>query len=245
MALTEPKTPWHLRGNWAPVHDELVEQDLKVDGVIPPELQGTYVRTGPNPKTGSSPHWFMGDGMVHGVRLAGGKAEWYRNRFVETPNITEPLSDPMSGLGDLARGNANTHVVAHNGTILCLEEGHWPWKIDAKLNTLGVENYGGALTTSMTAHPKICGETGELLAFSYFAFEPPYLTYIRISPQGELVQSEGIDLPNMVMMHDFNVTTNYVIFMDFTVGSQSQSDWFRHSFQFRPFCRSEARGYAS
>ena len=214
MALTEPKTPWHLRGNWAPVHDELVEQDLKVDGVIPPELQGTYVRTGPNPKTGSSPHWFMGDGMVHGVRLAGGKAEWYRNRFVETPNITEPLSDPMSGLGDLARGNANTHVVAHNGTILCLEEGHWPWKIDAELNTLGVENYGGALTTSMTAHPKICGETGELLAFSYFAFEPPYITYIRISPQGELVQSEGIDLPNMVMMHDFNVTTNYVIFMD-------------------------------
>ena len=66
----------------------------------------------------------------------------------------------------------------------------------------------------MTAHPKICPETGELLAFSYFNFKPPYLTYLRISPDGELLQSEGIDIPNMVMMHDFNVTRNHVIFMD-------------------------------
>ena len=108
----------------------------------------------------------MGDGMVHGVRLSQGKAEWYRNRCVQTPNITEPEADPMSGLGDLSRGNANTHVVTHAGKILCLEEGHWPWEIDGELNTIGVENYAGNLATSMTAHPKICAATGDLLAFS-------------------------------------------------------------------------------
>ena len=214
MTAIESKTPWHLRGNWAPVQDELLEDQLVVEGTIPSELEGVYIRTGPNPFSGSSPHWFMGDGMVHGVRLSQGKAEWYRNRFVQTPNITEPEADPMSGLGDLSRGNANTHVVAHAGKILCLEEGHWPWEIDGELNTIGVENYAGNLATSMTAHPKICAETGDLLAFSYFSFEPPYLTYFRISPNGELLQSEGIDIPNMVMMHDFNITRNYVIFMD-------------------------------
>ena len=58
----------------------------------------------------------------------------------------------------------------------------------------------------MTAHPKVCPVTGELIAFSYLSPEPPFLHYIRISADGELLQLEGIDIPNMVMMHDFNVT---------------------------------------
>ena len=172
---------WHLRGNWAPVLDERTDTELRVEGSIPTELQGVYLRTGPNPSTGSSPHWFFGDGMVHGVRLAGGRAEWYRNRFVETPNISDPLPDPMAGMGDLNRGTGNTSVHVHNREILCLEEGHWPWRIDAELNTLGVQNYGGALTCAMTAHPKVCPLTGELLAFSYLNPGPEPLRYIRVS----------------------------------------------------------------
>lgn len=218
MTATETDLPWHLRGNWAPVLDEVSATDLRVEGTIPDVLDGTYIRTGPNPASGRSDHWFFGDGMVHGVRLSGGRAEWYRNRFVQTPNITDPGGgDPMASMGDLSRGTANTSVHVHNGQILCLEEGHWPWRIDNELNTLGVENWGGKLTTSMTAHPKICAETGDLIAFSYLAFEPPYLHYIRIGADGELKQLEGIDIPNMVMMHDFNVTRNHAIFMDLPV----------------------------
>ena len=210
--------PWHLRDNWAPVFDERTDTELRVEGTIPDVLQGTYVRTGPNPVSGSSDHWFFGDGMVHGIRLAGGKAEWYRNRFVQTPNVTDPDSgDVMANMGDLTRGTANTHVLAHNNKLLCLEEGHWPWVIDTELNTLGYENFGGALTTSMTAHPKICPITGELIAFSYMSPEPPFLHYIRIDANGVLQQLEGIEIPNMVMMHDFNVTRNHVVFMDLPV----------------------------
>lgn len=216
-SASDTSTHWHLRGNWAPVLDERTDTDLRVDGTIPPELSGVYLRTGPNPASGTSDHWFFGDGMVHGVRLADGKAEWYRNRFVKTPNITDPLDNPMDAMTDLSRGTANTHVLNHNGEILCLEEGHWPWRIDNELNTLGVQNYDGALTCSMTAHPKICPVTGELLAFSYLNPEPPFLNYIRIGADGKLKQLEGIDIPNMVMMHDFNVTQNYVIFMDLPV----------------------------
>ena len=144
MTATETDLPWHLRGNWAPVLDEITATDLRVDGTIPDVLDGTYIRTGPNPASGRSDHWFFGDGMVHGVRLSGGKAEWYRNRFVQTPNITDPGDgDPMASMGDLSRGTANTSVHVHNGQILCLEEGHWPWRIDNELNTLGVQNWGG------------------------------------------------------------------------------------------------------
>ena len=207
-------TPWHLCGNWSPVFDEITTDNLKVTGAIPPELNGVFIRTGPNPSSGHSPHWFLGDGMVHGIRLANGKAQWYRNRFIQTPDVTDPLEDAGQGFGDLSRGNGNTHVVAHAGKVLCLEEAHWPWRIDAELNTLGYENFGGGLSCSMTAHPKVCPLTGELLAFSYFSFEPPYLKYIRVGADGKLKQLEGIDIPNMVMMHDFSITRNYAVFMD-------------------------------
>ena len=211
---SQTPTPWFLRGNWRPMQAEREETNLQVQGSIPAKLSGVYLRTGPNPKSGQGAHWFLGDGMVHGIRLENGKAKWYRNRFLQTPDITEPLTDPSAGLGDLRRGKGNTHVVAHNKKILCLEEAHWPWCIDADLNTAGCENYGGALTCSMTAHPKVCPTTGELLAFSYFNFSQPYLNYIRIGADGKLKQLEGIELPQMVMMHDFNITENYVVFMD-------------------------------
>ena len=126
--MVDNELKWHLRGNWAPVLDELTDTQLEVEGSIPPELEGVYLRTGPNPSTGSSPHWFFGDGMVHGVRLSGGKAQWYRNRFVDTPNISDPLPDPVQGMRDLSRGTANTSVHVHNRQILCLEEAHWPWQ---------------------------------------------------------------------------------------------------------------------
>ncbi len=141
-------------------------------------------------------------------------AEWHRNRFVQTPNITDPVIRPVTAPRELGRGTANTHVLLHGKQILCLNESSWPWLIDQDLNTLGCENYGGALTCSMTAHPKVCPETGELLAFSYFAFKPPFLHYIRVGADGQLKQIEGIEVPNMVMMHDFAITRNFVIFMD-------------------------------
>ena len=203
--MAEQTNPWFLRGNWRPMLEERTETELQVQGSIPPELQGVYLRTGPNPKSGKGEHWFLGDGMMHGIRLSNGKAEWYRNRFIRTPDITDPLTDPAAGLGDLRRGKGNTHVMAHNKKLLCLEEAHWPWSVDGELNTIGCENFNEALTCSMTAHPKVCPTTGELLAFSYFNFAQPYLNYIRIGADGQLKQLEGIELPQMVMMHDFNI----------------------------------------
>ena len=40
----------YLEGNFAPVGDELFEADLDViEGAIPQDLEGAYVRVGPNP----------------------------------------------------------------------------------------------------------------------------------------------------------------------------------------------------
>ena len=193
MAEVAESTPVHLRGNGRPVTEERSLSSLKVTGTIPGELDGRYVRNGANPFTGTSTHPFFGDGMLHAVRLRDGKAQWYRNRYVQTPFIANPSVDILdpSVMMDMKSSKANTHVFGHAGKILALEEGHFPYVLDGDLNTVGATDFGGVLNGSFTAHPKVCPVTGELLAFGYSAMEP-YLRYLRVSAAGELVQVENI-----------------------------------------------------
>ena len=215
MTTIDDTTPLHLQGNGKPVTEELTLTDLRVTGTIPAELDGRYVRNGANPLTGLSDHPFFGDGMVHGVRLRDGAAEWYRNRYVRTPFIENPATDILDPavMMDMTASKANTHVFGHAGRILALEEGHFPYVLDGDLDTVGPLDFGGKLAGSFTAHPKVCPETGEMLAFGYSAFEP-YLRYLRVSADGQLVQTEEITVGGPTMMHDFNVTRNNVVFMD-------------------------------
>ena len=215
MAAVLDDTPSHLRGNGRPVTEEQTLTDLSVKGTIPAALDGRYLRNGANPFTGTSPHPFFGDGMIHGVRLRDGKAEWYRNRYVQTPFVKGDVGEglDLNVLMDMTCSKANTHIVGHAGKILALEEGHFPFVLDGDLGTVGATDFDGVLTGSFTAHPKICPITGELLAFGYAAMEP-YLRYLRVSADGQLVQTENITVGGPTMMHDFNITENYVIFMD-------------------------------
>lgn len=213
---TTDDLPLFLRGNWAPLQDERTLTDLQVIGTIPAELDGRYVRNGANPVTGYADHPFLGDGMIHGIRLRGGKAEWYRNRYVQTPFVAQPdrpVIDVNSSLGDMAASKANTNIVGHAGRLLALEEGHFPYVLDGDLETVGPTDFAGKLRGSFTAHPKVCPLTGELVGFGYSLFEP-YLTHLRVSAAGELVQVDNITVGGPTMMHDFNITQNFVIFMD-------------------------------
>ncbi|MAI80465.1 MAG: dioxygenase [Deltaproteobacteria bacterium] len=214
----DSKTPFHLRGNYAPVKEELTVFDLEVEGHLPNELNGSYLRNGANPMSGKSDHWFLGDGMVHGIRIEKGKPVWYRNRYVQTPRLTNPGGERISSLGEIDRtiSAANTHIVKHGGKILALEEGSFPYELDPELATIGPVDYDGKLTSAFSAHPHVCPKTGEMLSFGYGQL-PPYLTYLRISPSGELLQSEEIEVPGPTMMHDFMITEKHAIFMDLPV----------------------------
>ena len=43
--------PWHLKGNWAPVNEEITIDNLEVVGEIPKDLDGMYIRNGMNPQS--------------------------------------------------------------------------------------------------------------------------------------------------------------------------------------------------
>lgn len=203
----------HLAGHLAPVPDEISATDLPVEGAIPPELTGRYLRNGPNPLPGEvSSHWFTGHGMLHGVRLRDGRAEWYRNRWVRTKALEGQPMITDKGI-DLSVGVANTHVVAHAGRIMALVESSLPHLVTEELDTIGTCDFDGRLTTAMTAHPKTDPVTGELHFFGYGVM-PPFVTYHRLSAAGELVTSAEIAVPGPTMVHDFAITDRHAVFLD-------------------------------
>jgi carotenoid cleavage dioxygenase-like enzyme len=205
------------RGNYAPVADELTEFDLPVEGAIPPELEGWYLRNGPNPRQATA-HWFAGDGMIHGVRLEGGRAAWYRNRWIRTESFENDFGVyNADGTRNLHSSVANTHVVNHAGKTLALVESSLPYEITNDLETVGAYDFGGKLVDSMTAHPKICPTTGELHFFGYGNIFSPHVTYHRADANGELTINRPLEVKALTMMHDFAMTAEHVIFMDLPI----------------------------
>jgi len=209
--------PFYMTGNFAPVTQELTAFDLPVEGAIPPHLRGLYLRNGPNPKGADEGHWFLGDGMLHGVRLENGKAQWYRNRWVRTRAFLEDAQF-VDGNGNVDRtvAKANTHVVSHAGRTFALVESSYPTEVTGELDTVGICDFDGRLRTAMTAHPKRCPRTGELHFFGY-AFMPPFLTYHVLDAAGTLIHTENIDVPGPTMIHDFAITDRHVVFLDLPV----------------------------
>lgn len=214
-AQVAPQLPFWLDGNFAPVFEERSESDLRVTGEIPRELNGLYVRNGANPPSGKSMDWFLGCGMLHGVEIADGKPRWYRNRYIQTCLLEQEMPDPQTR-SKLENSIANTHVIAHAGRILALAELNLPIEVTPDLETVGPYRFGGKLNGNMTAHPKVCAKTGELMFFGY-SMTPPYLKYYRAAADGTLVQEAEIAVKGPTMMHDFCITQTRTIFLDLPV----------------------------
>ncbi len=205
----------YLSGNYGPVADEITTTDLTVTGTIPAALAGRYLRTGPNPHGAPADpfHWFLGDGMIHGIELRDGRATSYRNRWVRTDAMADALGEPRrTGPTQPMYDSSNTNVVGFAGRILSLTEGAYPYEMTPDLDTIG-RFRGGELPHGLTAHPKVDPRTGELVGFSYW-FADPCLYFHTIDPDGTVTRSVPIDLPRPVSMHDFAITEHHVLFFD-------------------------------
>jgi carotenoid cleavage dioxygenase len=221
-----------LEGNFAPVRDELDFEHLDVLGAIPEDLEGSFLRVGPNPQFVADVekyHWFDGDGMIHRVHFAGGRAA-YRNRFVRTRGfeleserggwIWRGLNSPpdFENPHGVFKNVANTAFAHHAGRLLVLWEGGEPHRFSVPdLATLGAESFGGSLEHPFTAHPKIDPETGEMMTFGYSVASPPYCTYSVMDARGKIVHTTPIELSRPVMMHDFAITERHSLFIDMPV----------------------------
>ncbi len=213
----DPRAPWWLEGNFGPVHTETTATDLTVTGTLPKALTGLYVRNGSNPLKGISPHWFLGDGMVHGVQLEAGKATWYRNRWIRTGFYENGGGLGATGAPGGTATLANVSVVNFAGRALALGEVGAPYVLDpTDLSTVGPSLADAGTNNNMTAHPKIDPVTGHMHSFGY-GFTQPFLEYRVHDAHGTLISNQPVTLPKSVMMHDFAITGSDVIFMDLPV----------------------------
>ncbi|RDI50716.1 carotenoid oxygenase family protein [Nocardia mexicana] len=209
----------YLAGVFAPIQQEHTLTDLPVIGTIPDHLDGRYLRNGPNPVGELDPalyHWFSGDGMVHGVRIRDGVAEWYRNRWVRGPATSAALSEPplvrAPGVG------ANTNVIGHAGRTLALVEAGLPsYELTEELDTVGLCDFDGTISGGYTAHPKRDPDTGELHAVSYSFRGGNMVQYSVIGVDGRAKRTVDIEVGGAPMMHDFSLTENHVILYDLPV----------------------------
>jgi len=215
-----------FEGSFAPVREEVTAFDLPVTGTLPPELNGCYLRNGPNPMGLEDPgarlgdgHWFLGSGMVHGVRLRDGRAEWYRNRWVRSRQAASALGEKWPGgpVHDDADFAANTHIIRHAGRVLAtVEAGPLPYQLTDELETVGPYDFDGKLPGGYAAHTKLDRRTGELHAIAYY-WAWDHVQHIVVDAAGQVIRTTNIPVPDGPMMHDFALTDRYVVLFDLPV----------------------------
>ncbi|MEM6603453.1 MAG: carotenoid oxygenase family protein [Pseudomonadota bacterium] len=207
---------------FAPVKKEQTYENLDVEGAIPKDLNGLYVRNGPNPAGEISPyqHYFSGDGMVHGIYLKSGSAKWYRNRFVCAGEVPKKLG--KSDLGGPVTGgldvSPNTNIVAFDGQLYAtIEAGASMVALSDLLETQGRSDLNGTLKFGFTGHHKIDPVDGDIHAVTYGQKLGKNALYQRLTPQGRLKNSVKIPLTGMTQIHDMAITENYAIILDMNV----------------------------
>jgi carotenoid cleavage dioxygenase len=229
----------YLSSNYAPVTEEVTAFDLPVTGTIPTELVGRYLRNGPNPSGPVDPrtyHWFLGDGMVHGIRLRDGTAEWYRNRWVVGDQVAEhlgrtPLPGPRHPLfGGFA---PNTNVIGHAGaTWAIVEAGGYPVEMTDDLESLRYLDFDGAWPGSFSAHPKRDPDTGELHVMVY-GVDSTSVKYVVVNAAGAIRKVVEIPLEKMIMLHDTAITASSVLVFDLPVTFSEQALMEGYPFPYR------------
>jgi carotenoid cleavage dioxygenase-like enzyme len=217
-----------LSGNNAPVNQEDVFTEMEIIGQVPSDLNGLYVRNGPNAYF--PPNWryhaYDGDGMLHAVQFQSGRVT-YRNRWIETSALQEEkaaghalwkgIKEPWrkDRPDEPLKNTSNTDIKYHAGRLISMwYRSGMPYAVDpGTLQTMGTADYDGALQR-ISAHSRPDEHTGELLFFDY-ALKPPYMQYGVIGPDRKLRHRIDVDLPGPSLPHDMAVTEHFTILHDF------------------------------
>ncbi len=234
--LARAAAPFQL-GIHAPMRSELTLHDLIVTGSIPPGLDGRYLKMGANPVDPdlAGQHWFLGDGMVHGLALQDGRAPWYRNRWIRSRTAAaalgrSPAPGPRRGRND----TVNTNVVGIGGSAFALvEAGSFPVELSETLEEQRYNPFDGTLGGSFTGHPHRDPQTGEHHAIAYDADVGSVVRHVVVSDAGRVVRDVPIAVRHGPCIHDSAFTARFAIVLDLPVTFSMRAVLGGHVFPFR------------
>ena len=200
----------------------------RIEGRLPPELQGTFYRNGPavHERFGVRyQHLFDGDGMMQAFRFDG-RGVTHRARVLATPKLVREtqadrrlfsgFATPIEGATPLRRADdintANISVLDHHGELLALWEGGSASVLDREtLEWNGFKVWGEGLGgLPFTAHPRVEAD-GTLWAFGYNLVPVRALLLYHIAPDGTVVKAHRIDPGPLGIVHDFVVTDRRLV----------------------------------
>ena len=222
-------------GFFSPQRFETEIYDCEVEGNIPKDLNGAFVRVGgewfyPASRPDDTP--FSSDGYISSFRIRDGIVD-FRARWIKTPRFLNNLEarkqlygvyrNPFThdaSVRDLDRPYlatvANTSPLAFGGKLYALKEDAHAYEIDPNtLETLGPWDFDGQYKAqTFTAHPKIDPVSGDLVCFGYEATGlcTDDLWIYTISPDGRVKHDVRVKVPYVTMLHDMVLTQNYFIF---------------------------------
>lgn len=225
----------YLSGAWAPMTEEWDAAELDVvAGAIPRDLDGVYLRNSENPVHAplGRYHPFDGDGLLHALHIADGRAA-YRNRFIRTAGFqaeAEAGRALWAGLAEVAlrserpgwgahgglKDSSSTDVVVHRGRALTsfYQCGDLYQLDPITLAQFGPADWHGAFPhEGVSAHSKLDPETGELLFFNY-SKTAPFMHCGALGADGRLKHYRPIPLPGPRLPHDMAFTPHYLILND-------------------------------
>ena len=226
-----------LVGIHAPMQRELTLKDLSVSGVIPAGLNGRYLKMGANPAKldPAGHHWFLGDGMVHGIAIQNGRVQWYRNRWIGSRLAAAALGreaapGPRHGRND----TVNTNVVDIGGRAFAVvEAGSFPVELSATLEQQRYNPFGGTLAGSFSGHPHRDPRTGEHHAIAYDGSVWDAVRHVVVSDAGEVVRDIPIPVRHGPSIHDCAITDRFVVVMDLPVTFSMRAVLGGHVFPYR------------
>jgi carotenoid cleavage dioxygenase-like enzyme len=229
--MVTPFTRPEPQGFLAPQRFDADLLDCEVEGTIPADMDGAFVRVGGEwyyPPKFADDAPLHSDGYISSFRFKDGRVS-YKGRFVRTPRFEANLaagrqqfgyyrnpftSDPaVQGVNGTV---SNTAPLAHAGKLFTLKEDALPIEIDpATLETRGAWDFAGDYNSeTFTAHPKIDPVSGEMIAFGYEAtgLASDDLFVYFIDRHGKAAREVRLKVPYVSMIHDFAVTQDHLIF---------------------------------
>jgi carotenoid cleavage dioxygenase len=165
-----------------------VDPALVVEGVLPPDLQGTFLHIGPGHSWNDASDGPAG--RLHAIELRDGTAVTYLSRH----------------------SAADASVFWHAGSVLALPESGRPLQYSRELEP---QEFGDGLRLDIASHVRREASSGRRVLFG---IEPgTETTLLRLgewAPNGSLARAQSVTLERATWQHDIGLTAEHIVFIE-------------------------------